>query len=158
MDNFVDIEKYESGEKQEEKETRTEDTKVISIEERKKKRPAFVFWDIGNESLKLKLTTPQVLELEKRYRKNLISMLGDEDNIPPLTTMLQVIHAAALPWRHVIKLKNIIELYDKYQEQGGTQINLYIDIYMQIFMVSGFFSDSVVEDMEDSMEKVQENI
>ena len=94
MDNFVDIEKYESGEKQEEKETRTEDTKVISIEERKKKRPAFVFWDIGNESLKLKLTTPQVLELEKRYRKNLISMLGDEDNIPPLTTMLQVIHAA----------------------------------------------------------------
>ena len=148
MDNFVDIEKYESGEKQEEKETRTEDTKVISIEERKKKRPAFVFWDIGNESLKLK----------KRYRKNLISMLGDEDNIPPLTTMLQVIHAAALPWRHGIKLKNIIELYDKYQEQGGTQINLYIDIYMQIFMVSGFFSDSVVEDMEDSMEKVQENI
>ena len=43
MDNFVDIEKYESGEKQEEKETRTEDTKVISIEKRKKKRPAFVF-------------------------------------------------------------------------------------------------------------------
>ena len=85
-------------------------------------------------------------------------MLGDEDNIPPLTTMLQVIHAAALPWKHGIKLKNIIEMYDRYQEQGGTQLNLYVDVYLQIFMVSGFFSDSVVEDMEDSMEKVQESI
>lgn len=158
MDNFVDINEYENEEKQAEEETGTGDTKVISMEERKQKRPAFAFWKAGKENLKLKLTTPQVLELEKRYRKNLISMIGDEDNIPPLTTMLQVIHAAALPWRHGIKLKNIIELYERYQEQGGTQLNLYVDVYLQIFMVSGFFSDSVVEDMEDTMEKVQENI
>ncbi len=158
MDNFVGINEYENEENLSVEETGSNNTNVISMEEQKQKRPAFAFWETGKDSLKLKLTTSQVLELEKKYRKNLISMLGDEDNIPPLTTMLQVIHAAALPWKHGIKLKNIIELYDRYQEQGGTQLNLYVDVYLQIFMVSGFFSDSVVEDMEDSMEKVQENI
>jgi len=44
--------------------------------------------------------------------------------------------------------------YDKYCSEGGTQLNLYVDVYLQVFMVSGFFSTSMVEDMEDSMERV----
>ena len=111
-----------------------------------------------NTKLKLKITTEQTLELEKKYRRNLIGMIGDEDNIPPLTTMLQVVHAAAVPWQHGIKLKDIISLYKKYQEKGGTQLNFYVDVYIQTFMVSGFFSSSMVEDVSDEMKKIQENM
>ena len=68
MDNFVGINEYENEENQAGEETGSSDTNVISMEERKQKRPAFAFWNIGKEKLKLKLTTPQVLELEKRYR------------------------------------------------------------------------------------------
>ena len=157
MENFVSNDAYEQNDLKE-KEGEETGGKVVSLEEQKKKRPAFTWWKVGDKSLKLKLTTDQVMELEKRYRKNLLSMLGDEDNIPPLTTMLQVIHAAAQPWTHGIKLKNIIEMYDRYQEQGGTQINLYVDVYIQIFMVSGFFSESVAEDLSDSMERIQDSI
>ena len=85
-------------------------------------------------------------------------MIGDEDNIPPLTTVLQVVHAAAVPWQHGIKLKDIISLYKKYQEKGGTQLNFYVDVYIQTFMVSGFFSSSMVEDVSDEMKKIQENM
>lgn len=126
--------------------------------EDKKPREFFAYWKVAGENLKLKLTTPATLELEKKYRKNLISLIGDEDNIPPLTTMLQVIHAAAEPWKHGMKMKHITDYYEKYLQEGGTQLNLYVDVYMKIFMVSGFFSNSMVEDMEDSMEQVQKKM
>lgn len=126
--------------------------------EDKKPREFFAYWKVAGENLKLKLTTPATLELEKKYRKNLISLIGDEDNIPPLTTMLQVIHAAAEPWKHGMKMKHITDYYEKYIQEGGTQLNLYVDVYMKIFMVSGFFSNSMVEDMEDSMEQVQKKM
>lgn len=132
---------------------------IVNMEEKKQMRPAFAIWKIGDaEEVKLKLTTPQTLELEKKFRKNLITLMGDEDNIPPLTTMLQVIHAAAVPWNHGIKLKNVMDLYEKYMEAGGTQMNLYIDVYLQIYMVSGFFSPTVAEEMSDTMKKIQEDM
>lgn len=147
--NFVDNETFEQQE-----EITEQNSNVVSMEERKKIRPAFAYWKVGEEQLQLKLTTPEILELEKKFRKNLISLIGDEDNLPPLTTMLQIIHAAATPWKHGIKLKDIMNEYEKYTAEGGTQLNLYVDVYLQIFMVSGFFSTSMVEDMEDSMEQV----
>ena len=48
--------------------------------------------------------------------------------------------------------------YKKYQEKGGTQLNFYVDVYIQTFMVSGFFSSSMVEDVSDEMKKIQENM
>lgn len=49
-------------------------------------------------------------------------------------------------------------MYKKYQEKGGTQLNFYVDVYIQTFMVSGFFSSSMVEDVSDEMKKIQENM
>lgn len=157
MDNFLNNEAYENN--TETASVAAESTgNIANIEEKKQMRPAFATWKIGDQELKLKLTTPQTLELEKKFRKNLISLIGDEDNIPPLTTMLQIIHAAAVPWQHGIKLKDIMNSYDQYMAAGGTQMNLYVDVYIQIYMVSGFFSPAMVEDMSDTMTKIQENM
>ncbi|MEQ2632580.1 DUF6096 family protein [Roseburia inulinivorans] len=151
---FINNDQYEDDKKE-----MDQDEKVVSMDEKKNMRPQFAYWEIDeNTKLKLKITTEQTLELEKKYRRNLIGMIGDEDNIPPLTTMLQVVHAAAVPWQHGIKLKDIISLYKKYQEKGGTQLNFYVDVYIQTFMVSGFFSSSMVEDVSDGMKKIQENM
>ncbi|MBP3487280.1 MAG: hypothetical protein J6K53_02685 [Roseburia sp.] len=157
MENFLNNEAYENdAEMAAGVEEST--TNIVNIEEKKQMRPAFAFWKIGDEEVKLKLTTPQTLELEKKFRKNLITLMGDENNIPPLTTMLQIIHAAAVPWNHGIRLKNVMDLYEKYMEAGGTQMNLYVDVYLQIYMVSGFFSPTVAEEMSDTMKKIQEDM
>lgn len=157
MENFLNNEAYENdAEMAAGVEEST--TNIVNIEEKKQMRPAFAFWKIGDEEVKLKLTTPQTLELEKKFRKNLITLMGDENNIPPLTTMLQIIHAAAVPWNHGIRLKNVMDLYEKYMEAGGTQMNLYVDVYLQIYMVSVFFSPTVAEEMSDTMKKIQEDM
>lgn len=151
--NFVDNEEYMEDEQAEQGEN------VVSFQEKEKEKSAFATWEISpKKSMKLKLTVPETMELEKKFRKNLLSLIGDEDNLPPLTTMFQVIHAAAIPWNHGVKLKHVMEMYEKYLQHGGSQLKLYAEVYIQIFMVSGFFSSSMVEDLSDSMERVKENM
>lgn len=155
--NFVDNEEYEK-EDEDEKENAEEqqDGNVVPFTGEVKKIPAFAVWEISSKkSLKLKLTVSETMELEKKFRKNLMSLIGDEDNLPPLTTMFQVIHAAAAPWNHGIKLKHVMEMYEKYLQNGGNLLKLYADVYLQIFMVSGFFSTSMAEDISDSMEQAK---
>lgn len=161
MNNFISNDQYEDENENQNNQNRSQEDsteKVIVMEEKKKIRPQFAYWEVGNKKLQLKLITAEIVELEKKFRKNLINLLGDEDNIPPITTMFQIIHSAAKPFNHGIKLKDIMNLFDTYQEQGGTQLNLYVDVYIQIFMVSGFFSSSMVEDVTDSMDRVRENM
>ena len=126
--------------------------------EKKAKRQQFVKCDVGNKAYNLKLTVTAQMELEKKFRKNLLSLLGDEDNLPPLTTILQVIHAAAEPWQHGLKLRDIQSVYEKYLEKGGSMLELYANVYIPIFTVSGFFSSSMAEEMEYTMESVQKNL
>lgn len=154
MSNFIDNETYEKEEMGEKQEAE----KIVSMEEKKAKRPQFVKWEVGNAVYNLKLTVTAQMELEKKFRKNLLSLLGDEDNLPPLTTILQVIHAAAEPWQHGLKLRDIQSAYEKYLEKGGSMLELYANVYIPIFTVSGFFSSSMAEEMEYTMESVQKNL
>ncbi len=155
MDKFVSNDEYEKNDSME---NTQENTKVVSMSQKDSLRSQFAEWVVKGESMKLKLTTPNVQDMEKKYRKNLISLMGDEDNLPPLTTMLQMIHAAAIPWNHGIRLKDIENRFDSYLEEGGTQLSLYVDVYLQIFMVSGFFSKTLVEDMTDSLQDMQQKM
>ncbi len=158
MNNFISNEAYEEKYVQENLTNEADKTAdVISFEDKNAKRPAFAVWKISeDECLKLKLTTSETLELEKKFKKNLISLMGDESNIPPLTTMLQLTHSAALPWIHGIRLKDIESKYETYVKNGGNQMKFYVDVYLQIFMVSGFFSSTMTEEFTAQSERLQD--
>ena len=151
MDRFISDEQYEN-EKAATNENQ-EKNNIVEIGEHKKIRDQFTHWTIGDRTYNLKLRVSDQLDLEKKFRKNLISLMGDEDNIPPLTTMLQVIHSAAEPWNHGLKLRDIHDMYDKYLQMGGNMLELYTRVYLPIFTVSGFFSNSMAEDMEFALEE-----
>ncbi|RGY95227.1 DUF6096 family protein [Clostridium sp. AM58-1XD] len=122
--------------------------------DRKKKMP-FAYWKVGDTEYKLKLTTEQVCKLEEKYRMNLLNLLTG-GNIPALGIMLTVIQAAAAPWNHGVKYKNLQLAFDKYVEEGGTQLTLFSDVVMQILMVSGFFTENQREEMTEKMEDAKE--
>ncbi|WP_417039602.1 DUF6096 family protein [Clostridium porci] len=128
-----------------------DDKKVNSMEDIKGRKKPFAYWKAGDEELKLKLTTAQICKLEEKYRTNLLTLLTGGD-IPPLGIMLTVIQCAATPWNHGLKLKNLQALFDKYVDEGGTQITLFADVIMDILIVSGFFTESQKEDVQDKME------
>ncbi len=128
------------------------------VVEQKPKRMPFAFWQAGNKTYRLKLTTAQVCRLEDKYRTNLLTLLTGAGGIPPLSVMLTVILAAATPWNHGVKFTAIQDAFDRYTENGGTQLTLFTDVIMQILTVSGFFTETQVEDMSRKMDEVKENL
>lgn len=138
-------------------EERQEET-IITIPEKIKRRP-FAYWKVGEKDYKLKLTTEQICKLEEKYRCNLMTLLLQSNGgMPTLGIMLTVIQAAVLPWEHGIKYKDIQAAYERYVDDGGTQLSLLTDVIMQILMVSGFFTEAQSAEMAEKMEEVKDKM
>ena len=63
------------------------------------------------------------------------------------------IQAAMQPWEHGVKYSDIVNLYDKYVEEGGSQVNLYKDVIIQTLAVSGFFTQKMAEELLEATEE-----
>lgn len=130
--------------------------KIETVEELKGKRKPFAYWSVGGEDYKLKLTTQQVCRLEEKFRCSLVTLIMQSGGIPQLGVMLTLIQAAMTPWRHGVKYKDVQALYDRYVDDGGTQMDLMMDVVMEIMLVSGFFTESQRENVEDKREDLKE--
>ena len=129
--------------------------KVVQMPE---KRP-FQRWEVGGEVYKLKLDTAGISELEQKYKTNLMNVMGTGNGgMPALTVMLDVAHVAMRKYHHGIKREALNALFDKYLEEGGSQLNFYTEVYMGIFTVSGFFSTALANQVEGAMEEAAQEI
>lgn len=130
-----------------------EDEKVVEMP---KKKP-FQAWEVGGETFRMKLDTSGISELEQKYKTNLMNVMGTGNGgMPALTVMLDVAHAAMKKYHHGVKRADLNTIFDKYVEEGGSQLAFYTEIYMGIFTVSGFFSDSLTNQMQDALEGAKE--
>lgn len=123
-----------------------------------KKSMGFAFWEVAGKSFKLKLTTANICELEQKYKTNLMNVMGNNSGMPALTTMLEVTHAAMKDWNHGVNFKDVQALFESYVEDGGSQLSFYMDVYMKIFTVSGFFSQTLAAEMTSTLENVKESL
>lgn len=135
-----------------------EKTEVISIEEHKKKRKSFHFWEVNGRLYKMKLQTSMISKLENKYRKNLLNIISDE-GIPPLSVMLTIAQAALIPWEHGIKYQDVEKIYDSWVEHdGGSQTDLLSNVIIPTMAVSGFFTpeqaDSIMSSLDEAMNLV----
>lgn len=129
---------------------------IIEMETAKqKRRPPFAYWEVGGREYKLKLNTEQVCRLEEKYKRNLLELIMG-GSIPPLGIMLAIVQGAMAPWEHSIKYQKVQALFDQYTEEGGTQLTLFSDVILEIMKVSGFFTESQVEDMDKNLEQAKE--
>lgn len=156
MSKFVDNENYL---KEAEGEAVAEAIEAdASAEQQVKPRELFAFWKVGGTNHKLKLIPSAITSLERVYRCNLISLMGDMDNLPTLTTMLQVAHAAMEKWQHGLKLKDVEHMYDTWIAEGGSMLQFYVEVYMKIFSVSGFFSSTMAEELSETMDEAAQKM
>ena len=131
-----------------------ESSKIINIADEVPKRRPFHYWTVGERELKLKLKSGMIEKVEAKYRQNIMTLMTEGDGIPPLSHMLTVIQAAAVPWEHKLTYTEVQEMYDKWvDEEGGSQMKLYTEIVMPTLAVSGFFTDaqaaSLMENIKD---------
>lgn len=128
---------------------------VISMEKRRK---PFAYWTVGGKEYKLKLTTTEICRLEEKMKRNLLDVLFSSGSVPPLTVMLGIVHGAMKTWHHGIKYEDVQKMFDRYCEEGGTQMTFMVDVLMEVYKVSGFFSENQAETMDAKMEEVKEQM
>lgn len=125
--------------------------KVVQI------RKPFAIWEVGGNSYKLKLKTQNIVELESKYKTNLMNIMGSgQGGMPALSVMLDVAHAAMKEWQHGITKNDVQALFEKYVDEGGSQLAFYMTVYMEIFSVSGFFSVNLSNQMSGALQEAKE--
>lgn len=123
------------------------------------KRNPFALWEVGDKSYKLKLRTNAIVELETKYKTNLMNIMGaGQGGMPALSVMLDVAHAAMKDWQHGITKNEVQNLFEKYVSEGGSQLSFYMSVYMDIFAVSGFFSVNLNNQMQEAMTEAKETL
>lgn len=123
------------------------------------KRKPFAIWEAGGERYRLKLKTAAVMELESKYKTNLMNIMGTgQGGMPALSVMLDVAHAAMKDWQHGITKSEVQNIFEKYVEEGGSQLSFYTSVYMDIFVVSGFFSVNLSNQMQTAMMEAREEM
>ena len=89
----------------------------------------------GGKDYKLRLNTRNLVLLEKQLGCNPLSIFGDGSTIPPVSTMVQILHASLQQNHHGITLDKTYDIFDEYlEEQSATDFLLVI---VEIFKVSG---------------------
>ena len=119
-------------------------------------RKPFEIWEVNGEEYKLKLKTSSIIALEEKFKTSLMSLLEVNGNITPLNIMLQITHSAMKDYNHSIKLKDVYDLFDKYCEEGGSQLGFYQDVFMGIYQVSGFFTPSMTMELQKGMSEIEQ--
>lgn len=122
----------------------------------KKKRAPFAYWNVGGREYKLKLTTAVICQLEDKFKCNLLNILSNSGGVPPLAIMLSITQGAMKTWEHGVKYTDVQAMFDKYCEEGGTQLSFMADVLMPIYSVSGFFSEDQQTEMDRKLEEVKE--
>lgn len=130
-----------------------EEEKVVEMPKRK----PFAIWNVKGEDYKMVLSTQDIVALESKYKTNLMNIMGAGNaGMPALSVMLDVAHAALKKFHHGINKDAVMAMFDQYIREGGSQLNFYTEVYMQIFQVSGFFSVSLTNQMQDALEDAKE--
>lgn len=129
--------------------------KVVSIE--KKRRP-FSTWEVGGRTYRMKLTTAVICQIEDKFKRNLLDLLFSSGSVPPLSVMLTITQGAMKTWEHGIKYTDVQKLFDQYCEEGGTQMSFMTDVLMDIYGVSGFFSEDQMAEMEAKLAEAKEQM
>lgn len=149
-ERYDEPEEYEDEEFQPDRDFQESD-KPFQKKEDKRNNPLFAYWKVGNHTYRLKLKTKSIEQLERQFKTNLVNLMGSESGMPSLKVMLTIAHEAMKEWHHGIRYEDVMSLFDRYIEEGGSQLSFYTEVFMMIYIASGFFSGAVARQMMAAM-------
>lgn len=98
-------------------------------------------FEVGNKTYKLRLNTKSIIDLEKSIGCNPLSIFGDGSNIPTVSTMIAILHAALQPMQHNINFNAACEIFDEYLASGKSMAE-FVLVILEIYKVSGLVGDN----------------
>lgn len=108
----------------------------------------YVDFTAGNKDYKLRLSTKNIVSLEKQLGCNPLSIFGNGDTMPTITTMVQVLNASLQQYNHGITLTDAYDIFDDFLADGHVMTD-FIPVIVDIYKVSGLIKNTEVREDED---------
>ena len=109
-------------------------------------------FSIGEKNYKCRLTARACVDLEKKLGENplnvFIRVANSNGALPSLADLITILHASLQSMEHGITMDKAYELYDEFVDNGHTMMDL-IPIILEIFKVSGFFTEEQVKNAQE---------
>lgn len=106
----------------------------------------YVDFNAGGKDYKLRLSTRNIVALEKAIGKNPLGIFGKGDEIPSVTTMVTILWHSLQKFQHGIGLDDAYNIFDDYIEEHS--MTDFIPVILEIYKASGIIR--IDEDKEDS--------
>lgn len=111
----------------------------------------YIDFEANKKAYKLRLTTREIISLEKKLGCNPLMIFGAGDKVPSITEMVAILHAALQPFHHGITFDAALDIFDAYlQEHVVTD---FIPVIIEIYKTSGI----IANDKKASPEEAEEN-
>lgn len=109
----------------------------------------YVDFIAGNNTYKLRLATRNIVALEKAIGGNPLSIFGNGENIPSVTTMVNILFHSLQQYHHGIGLDEAYTIFDKYLEDHS--MTDFITVILEIYKVSGIMKNDTNENNEKNV-------
>lgn len=108
----------------------------------------YIDFKAGEKEYKLRLTTKNIVLLERQIGCNPLSIFGDGSTIPTVTTMVAILHASLQQYQHSVTLENAYSIFDKWLADGHATTE-FIPIIMDIYKASGIVPNDSEEELKN---------
>lgn len=98
-------------------------------------------FEASNKSYRLRLSTRNIVSLEKQIGCNPLAIFGDGSTIPTVSVMVQVLFHSLQQYNHGITLNDAYDIFDAYLADGHSTTD-FIPVILEIYKVSGIIKDS----------------
>lgn len=98
-------------------------------------------FEAGNKTYKLRLSTRNIVSLEKALGCNPLGIFGAGDRIPTVTEMVNILHYSLQQYNHGITLNDAYDIFDEYIGAGNSATD-FITVIVEIYKTSGIIKDT----------------
>ncbi|MBO5843470.1 MAG: hypothetical protein J6Q96_01220 [Bacteroidales bacterium] len=106
----------------------------------------YVDFKAGEKDYKLRLSTRNIVALEKAIGMNPLSIFGKGEEIPSVTTMVMILWQSMQKFQHGISLEDAYGIFDDYLLNHS--MTDFISVILEIYKVSGIISNDNSEKNE----------
>ena len=96
----------------------------------------YIEFKAGEKEYKLRLSTKNIVLLEKQLGMNPLNIFGDGSTIPTITVMVAILHASLQQYQHNITLNDAYDIFDAYLADGNASTD-FIPVILDIYKASG---------------------
>jgi hypothetical protein len=108
----------------------------------------YIDFSAGNKTYNLRLSTRNIVSLEKQLGCNPLMIFGKGDRVPTVTEMVQVLHASLQKYHHGISVDDAYDIFENWLDDDHI-VTDFIQVIVEIYKVSGLIKSGKEEGEEN---------